>query len=192
MENVFAKLGEKAPDFEAEALVNGDITKVRLSKFKGKKVVLLFYPADFTFVCPTELAAAAEVREKLGKKLGAEFIGISTDTVWSHHAWWQVSPSIKKVKFPLVADVKKEIARAYGVLNEKEGVAFRGAFFIDEQGVLQCAMLYNLGFGRNSEEIVRILQAMDFMKKNPGNVCPMDWAPGKPALRPGKELVGKI
>jgi peroxiredoxin (alkyl hydroperoxide reductase subunit C) len=192
MEMSIARLGEKAPDFETDAYVSGDIRKIKLSDYRGKRVVLLFYPADFTFVCPTELAAAADIYDKLRKELNAEIIGISTDTAYSHLAWAQSSPSIRKVTFPLAADVKKEISKAYGVLNEQIGLAFRGAFFIDEDGVLQCSMAYNLGFGRNTQEIVRILQAMEFMKKNPGNVCPMDWVPGMPGLKTTKDLVGKI
>ena len=152
----------------------------------------MFYPADFTFVCPTELAAAADIHEKVKSELNAEFIAISTDTVYSHYAWAQSSPSIQKVKYPMAADVKKEISRAYGVLDESNGLAFRGAFFIDEEGVLQCSMAYNLGFGRNTQEIIRVLQSMEFMKNNPGDVCPMDWVPGKPGLKTNKELVGKI
>jgi peroxiredoxin (alkyl hydroperoxide reductase subunit C) len=192
MENSSARIGQKAPDFEADAVIGGEITKIKLSQFSGKRVVLMFYPADFTFVCPTELAAAADVYAKVKSELNTEFIAVSTDTVWSHYAWWEASPSIKKVRFPIAADATKSISRSYGVLDESNGLAFRGAFFIDELGILQCAQLYNLGFGRNTQEIVRILQAMQFMKQNPGQVCPMDWVPGKQGLKPGKELVGKI
>jgi len=185
------QVGERIPDFEADALIDGEIKKIRLSNYKGKRVVLMSYPADFTFICPTELGAAADIYDD-AKKLNAEIIGISTDSAWSHYAWWQSSPTVKKVKFPLAADVKKDICRSFGILDEVSGMAFRSLMFIDEEGVLQVKMIYNMSYGRNSQEIIRILQAMDFMKKNPGNVCPVDWLPGKQALKPGKDLIGKI
>jgi peroxiredoxin (alkyl hydroperoxide reductase subunit C) len=177
-------VGQKAPDFTLDAVVNGDFAQVKLSDFKGKYVVLFFYPLDYTFVCPTEITAFAD-RYEAFKKLGAEVLAASVDSKFVHLAW-QKTPrkqgGLGAVPFPHLSDLNKSLARDYGVLLEPAGVALRGLFVIDEEGVVQHATVNHLGVGRNVEETLRTLQAIQIVKKT-GEVCPANWKPGGETMK---------
>ncbi|MGH7279631.1 MAG: peroxiredoxin [Candidatus Rokuibacteriota bacterium] len=152
----------------------------RLADYRGKWLVLFFYPADFTFVCPTEVTAMSDRYDEFNE-LGAEVLGVSTDTVFSHRAWIQTpreKNGVGDLAYPLAADVTKQVAREYGVLVETEGVALRGLFIIDPRGVLQYAVVNSLNIGRSVDETLRILQALQT-----GGLCPADWRPGDQTLR---------
>jgi len=184
-------INEQAPGFEAQAFHNNEITKVKLSDHKGKWVILVFYPADFTFVCPTELGEVANKYEQL-KKLNTEVFSVSTDTAFVHKAWWDNSPTIKKIKFPMIADPTGKICKDYGTYIENEGISLRGTFIIDPDGVLKAYELHDNSIGRSAEELIRKIQAAQFVREHPGEVCPMNWKPGEKTLKPGLDLVGKI
>ncbi len=186
-----AKIGEKVPDLDMEVFHNEEIKKVKLSDFSGKWVVLVFYPADFTFICPTELEAIAEKYEEF-RKMGAEVISISTDSVFVHKAWHDSSPAIKKIEYPMAADPTGKICREFGTYVEGEGVSLRGSFIIDPNGVLKALEVHDNSIGRSAKELLRKLQAADFVSKSEGMVCPAGWEPGKETLKPGLNLVGKI
>jgi len=191
MENIMVKIGEKVIDFEADAFQDEKIKKLRLSDYKGKWVVLLFYPADFTFVCPTELEEVAGHYEAF-KKEGAEVISISTDTVYVHKAWHDESPAIRKIKYPMMADPAGKLCRQFGTYIEDAGLSFRGTFIIDPDGILKAMEIHDNSIGRSSKEIFRKLQAAKFVREHDGEVCPASWEPGKKTLKPGLDLVGKI
>lgn len=183
-------IGHKVPDFKADAYHGGDIKQIKLSNYRGKWVILLFYPGDFTFVCPTELQAFAENYQKFRKE-GAEVLAVSVDSVWSHKVWHETSKAVSKVKYPMLSDINKEMSRMFGVLDEESGIALRGLFIIDPKGILQAATVYNAPVGRNVDEALRTLLAFKFTSKT-GYVCPINWTPGKKALKPGPKLAGKI
>ncbi|MEK6946112.1 MAG: redoxin domain-containing protein [Nanoarchaeota archaeon] len=184
-------IGQKVPDFDFEVYVNEETKRIKFSDYSGKWVVLLFYPADFTFVCPTELEEAAGLYEEF-KKQGAEVISVSTDTVYSHKAWHDSSPSIKKIKYPMAADPAGRLCRAFGTYIEEEGLSWRATFIIDPQGTVKSLEIHDNSIGRNTHEILRKLEAAIFVSKHDGQVCPASWNPGKKTLTPGLELVGKI
>lgn len=190
-ENKVPTIGKAAPKFEAEAYHEDQDKKIKLEDYKGKWVVLLFYPKDFTFVCPTELGDVADRYDEL-TKLNAEVLSVSTDTVQVHKAWYEDSDTIKKIKFPMLADPTHEICRKYGVLIEEEGVALRGTFIISPEGVLQTVEIHGDGIGRSGKELLRKLQAAQFVAKYGDQVCPANWEPGQDTLKPGLDLVGKI
>jgi peroxiredoxin len=185
------KVGEQAPNFSANAFVDGDIKKVSLDDYKGKWKVVLFYPADFKFVCPTELGELADKYEEL-KKLNVEVLSVSTDTEFVHKAWHDASDTIKKIKFPMVADPTHAISKDYEVLIEDAGVTLRGTFIIDPDGVLMAMEVHADQIGRNADELMRKIQAAQFVASHEGMVCPASWTPGKDTLKPGMDLVGKI
>lgn len=185
------RVGQKISDFEGDAFHNEEVKKIRLSDYKGKWLVLLFYPADFTFVCPTELEEAAQAYEEF-KRLEAEVLSVSTDTVYAHKAWHDTSPAIKKIKFPMVADPAGKLCRQFGTYLEEVGLSLRGSFIIDPDGVLKAYELHDNSIGRSVKEILRKLQAAKFVREHKGEVCPASWEPGKKTLKPGLELVGKI
>ena len=185
------EINEEAPEFTEDAYVNDEIKKINLSDYKGKWVVLFFYPADFTFVCPTELGDLADNYEKI-KELGAEVISVSTDTAFVHKAWHDDSETIKKIKFPMLADPACRVCRAYGTLIEDEGLSLRATFLIDPEGKVKAFEFHDNSIGRSTEELIRRLQAAKFTKENQGQVCPMNWKPGGKTLKPGLDLVGKI
>lgn len=185
------KINEKAPTFSEDAYLNGDIIKIGLDDHKGKWVILFFYPADFTFVCPTELGELAENYEEF-KKLGAEVISISTDTAFVHKAWHDSSDTIKKITFPMVADPTGRVSKAYGAYIEEEGLALRATILIDPEGIVKAFEFHNNDIGRSIDELLRKLQAAKFVEENNGQVCPMNWKPGKDTLKPGVDLIGKI
>lgn len=191
MEGNKLEINAQAPKFEAKAFHDNDIKTVKLDDYKGKWVVLFFYPADFTFICPTELGEMADSYEEL-KQLGVEVLSVSTDTAFVHKAWWDNSETIKKIKFPMVADPNGEICRSYGTYIADEGVSLRGTFIIDPDGALKAFELHDNSIGRSSKELVRKIKAAQFVREHDGEVCPASWEPGKETLKPGLDLVGKI
>ena len=190
-DNSTPKIDKAAPAFTAEAYHEDDTKKISLSDYKGKWLILMFYPKDFTFVCPTELGDLADRYEDI-KNLNAEILSVSTDTIPVHKAWHDDSDTIKKVKFPMLADPTHEICRKYGVLIEEEGVALRGTFIISPEGDLKTIEIHGDGIGRSGDELMRKLQAAQFVAKYGDQVCPANWQPGKDTLKPGLDLVGKI
>ncbi|MFM8573928.1 MAG: peroxiredoxin [Pirellula sp.] len=184
-----------APDFTAEAVLkDGSFAKLSLSQFKGKYVLLFFYPLDFTFVCPTEIIAFSD-RVKEFNDLGVEVIGVSVDSHFSHLAWRNVSRDqggIGAIQYALVADLNKQISRDYDVLLD-DAVALRGLFLIDKAGIVRHQVVNDLPLGRSVDEALRMVQALQYVEKN-GEVCPADWKQGKRTIKPGvnesKEFFG--
>ncbi len=194
------KVGHPVPDFEFEVFHSGDVKKVKFSDYKEKWIIVFFYPADFTFVCPTELEELADSYKDL-QKLEAEVISVSADTVFTHKAWHDTSPSIKKVAFPMAADPAGRLARAFGTYIEEgtlehtadEGLSLRGTFLIDPDGIVQSAEVHANSIGRSAKELIRTLQAAQFVRTHGGQVCPAEWNPGDETLKDGDmDLVGKI
>lgn len=180
------RVGQQAPDFTATAVVDQEFKTIKLSDYRGKYVVLFFYPLDFTFVCPTEITAFSDSYEKFSK-LNTEVLGVSVDSEFSHLAWIQTdrkSGGLGDLNYPLVSDIKKEISSAYNVLDPEAGIALRGLFIIDKDGVIQHATINNLAFGRNVEETLRILQAIQHVQTHPDEVCPAGWQPGAKTMNP--------
>lgn len=184
-------INSKAPDFKAKSFQNGEVKEISLKSYRGKWVILFFYPADFTFVCPTELGEMANNYEKF-KELNCEILSVSTDTHYVHKAWHDTSETIKKIKFPMVADPSHEISYKYGVLIPEEGLALRGSFLINPDGILKAYEIHDNSIGRSADELIRKLEAAKFVAENGGEVCPANWKPGNKTLKPGLNLVGKI
>ncbi len=187
-------VGDTLPEVNFEAFVPGDkeeIKKMSTADFKGKWLVLFFYPADFTFVCPTELEEMADLYEDF-KKEKAEIVSVSTDTAFVHKAWHDSSEAIKKIQYPMAADPSHLLSEIFGVLIEDEGVALRGTFIIDPEGVVKVAEIHDNSVGRNAKETLRKIQAAKFVAEHDGKVCPASWTPGEDTLEPGLDLVGKI
>jgi peroxiredoxin len=184
---VLAKVGQPAPAFTLPSTKGATSAKdlgkeISLSDYRGKWLIFFFYPLDFTFVCPTEITALSDRFEEI-KDLDADVLGCSTDSVHSHWAWLNTprdKNGIQGTKYPLVADFTKEVARAYGVLDEQTGVAQRGLFIVDPEGVLRYAVVTNDNVGRSVEETLRVLQALQT-----GGLCPAEWKPGKQLLKVG-------
>jgi peroxiredoxin len=185
------KINEKVPDFEAEAYQDDKIKKIKFSDYKGKWMVLVFYPGDFTFVCPTELQELGHLYEDF-KKEKAEVFSVSKDTVFVHKAWHDNSQAISKVTYPMIADPSGRLCREFGTLPDDEGMSLRGSFIIDPDGVLKAMEIQDTNIGRNMKELLRKLQASKFVREHKGNVCPVSWEPGEETLKPGLDLVGKI
>lgn len=185
------KINQEIPDFKLKAYYQDKIKEIKLSDYKGKWVILIFYPGDFTFICPTELEETANMREELSKK-GAEVLSISTDSVYVHKAWHEQSPAIKNVKFPMLSDPKGDVAKEFGAYVDEEGVCLRGTFIIDPDGVLKTMEIHDNNIGRRGRELMRKLDAAIFVRNNKGLVCPASWEPGADTLKPGLDLVGKI
>ncbi|HYN84908.1 MAG TPA: peroxiredoxin [Pyrinomonadaceae bacterium] len=177
-----AKVGEPAPDFDMPSTKNIEKLdqNVRLSDYRGQWLVLLFYPLDFTFVCPTELTAFSDRIEDF-EGIGAAVIGVSTDSVHSHRAWLRTpreQNGVEGLKYPLASDITKQVSRDYGVLIEEKGVALRGLFVVDPEGVLRYAVIHDLNVGRSSEETIRVIQALQT-----GGLCQAEWRPGQETLK---------
>jgi peroxiredoxin (alkyl hydroperoxide reductase subunit C) len=185
------KIGQEVPEFEISVFHKDEINDVRLSDYRGKWVVVVFYPADFTFVCPTELEDVARLYPKF-EEAGAEVISISTDTAFVHKAWHDASEAIRKIKYPMGADPSGAISRLFGTYLEDEGLALRGTFIIDPDGILKTAEMHDLGIGRSGAEALRKLEAAKFVREHGDQVCPANWIPGGDTLTPGLDLVGKI
>ena len=184
-------IGEKIPDLTLQLYHEGEIKEAKLSDFRGKWLVIAFYPADFTFVCPTELEELADHYDQL-RELGAEVLSVSTDTAYVHKAWHDTSPAIKKIRFPMGADPAGVACRAFGTYIPAEGVSRRATFIVDPEGILRAMEMHDNSIGRSAKEIIRKLQAAKYVSEHPGEVCPASWEPGKETLKPSLELVGRI
>jgi len=185
------QIGHRIPDFELKAYHDDEVKEIRLSNYRGKWLVLLFYPADFTFICPTELREAARMYPKFQAE-NAEILSVSTDTVFVHKAWHDQSAAIKEIRFPMVADSSGALCREFGTYIDSEGLSLRGSFIVDPEGVLKALEIHDNSIGRSIAELLRKLQAAKFVAEHGGEVCPVDWQPGAKTLRPGLDLVGKI
>jgi len=177
-------VGRKAADFELTAVHEGSFKTIKLEDYRDKWLVLFFYPLDFTFVCPTEITAFSDRLDEF-HKLGAEVLGASIDSQFSHLAWTErprQQGGIAGLRYPLLSDMDKTLAQDYGVLDPQAGVALRGLFVIDPDGVVQHATINNLGIGRSVDETLRVLQAAQFVREN-GEVCPANWQPGGDAMK---------
>ena len=185
-------VGSPAPEFKANAYVNGELKQLRLSDYRGKWVYLLFYPLDFTFVCPTEILAFSRRAQEL-RDLGCEVIGVSIDSHFVHKAWVETprdKGGLGGIDIPLVADMDKQIAASYGVLAG--AIALRGLFLIDPEGVVQQAAIHNLPVGRSTNEAKRVLTAFQFVKNNDGLVCPADWEAGQDTMKADSDSMAKF
>lgn len=184
-------IGEEIPDFQLDAYFGKKIQKIKLSDYRGKWLVLFFYPADFTFVCPTELEEMANNYTEFNK-LNTEIISISTDTAYVHKAWHDTSPAIKKIEFPMAADPTGDLSKEMGVYIQNEGLAWRGTFIFNPEGKLVSMEVNENSVGRNALELLRKLQAAQYVYSHNGEVCPASWRPGAKTLTPNEDLVGKI
>ncbi|RZF38458.1 hypothetical protein LSTR_LSTR011948 [Laodelphax striatellus] len=179
------KVQKPAPDFHGTAVVNSDFKEIQLSDFKGKYLVLFFYPLDFTFVCPTEIIAFSDRIDEF-KKLNTEVIGVSCDSHFSHLAWINTprkDGGLGGLKYPLLADFSKEISKKYGILIEGDGIPLRGLFIIDPEGKIRQITVNDLPVGRSVEEVLRLIKAFQFVEKH-GEVCPANWNPESPTIKP--------
>lgn len=184
-------IGKEVLPFKANAYKNGEFVEVSEENFKGKWSIVCFYPADFTFVCPTELEDLQDHYETF-KSLDAEVYSVSTDTHFTHKAWHDSSKSIGKIEYTMIGDPSHAISRNFDVLIEEEGQADRGTFLIDPDGVIQSIEINAGNIGRDASVLVRKLKAAQFVRKNPAQVCPAKWDDGDETLTPGIDLVGKI
>jgi peroxiredoxin len=177
--------------FNATAYHNGEFVPVTSDDLKGKWSIVFFYPADFTFVCPTELGDLADFYPQL-QEMGVEVYSVSTDTHFTHKAWHDASDTIKKINYPMIADPTGAISRNFEVMIEEEGLALRGTFVINPEGEIKVSEVHDLGIGRSAKELVRKVQAAQYTATHPGEVCPASWQPGEATLAPSLDLVGKI
>ena len=184
-------INQEIPEFSADAYVNGEFKTITSEDVKGNWAIFLFYPADFTFVCPTELEDMAAHYDEL-KGLGVEVYSVSTDTHFTHKAWHDASDTIKKIKYPMIGDPTGTITRNFDVMIEEEGLALRGTFVINPEGEIKVAEIHDLGIGRDAKELLRKVQAAQYVASHPGEVCPAKWTPGEATLAPSLDLVGKI
>lgn len=185
------QINQRIPDFKVQAYHRETFKTVTEADLLGKWSVLFFYPADFTFVCPTELEDLAEKHEEL-RSMGVEIYSVSTDTHFTHKAWHDTSATIKKLDFPMLADPTGKLTRAFGVYIDDEGLALRGTFVVNPEGLVKVIEVHDNGIGRNAEELVRKIQAAQFVASHSGEVCPAKWKPGAATLKPGLDLVGKL
>ncbi|CDQ18530.1 peroxiredoxin (alkyl hydroperoxide reductase subunit C) [Halobacillus karajensis] len=186
-----ALIGKEVQPFQAKAFKNGDFIDVSEQDFKGQWSVVCFYPADFSFVCPTELEDLQNNYEAL-KELGAEVYSVSTDTHFVHKGWHDTSEKINKIKYAMIGDPSQQISRQFDVLNEEDGLAERGTFIIDPDGVIQTVEINAGGIGRDADTLIGKIKAAQYVRNNPGEVCPAKWEEGEDTLTPSLDLVGKI
>ncbi len=184
-------IGKEVLPFKAMAYRNGEFVEVTEEDFKGKWSVVCFYPADFTFVCPTELEDLQEQYPKL-KELGVEVYSVSTDTHYVHKAWHDTSEAISKITYTMIGDPAHVLSRNFEVLREDEGVADRATFIIDPDGVIQFVEINADGIGRDASTLIDKIKAAQYVRNNPGEVCPAKWKEGEKTLKPSLDLVGKI
>ena len=177
--------------FKAQALKDGKFVEVTEASLKGKWSVVVFYPADFTFVCPTELEDLADKYEEF-KKLGVEIYSVSTDTHFAHKAWHDTSDAIKKVSYTMIGDPTGALTRNFDVMIEEEGLALRGTFVINPEGQIKLCEIHDNGIGRDASELLRKVKAAQYVASHPGEVCPAKWQEGDKTLKPSLDLVGKI
>jgi peroxiredoxin len=187
-------INSQVPEFSVKAFHDGKFIDVTRANLKGKWSIFFFYPADFTFVCPTELGDMADKYDKF-KSMGVEVYGVSTDTHFVHKAWHDASATIKKIKYPMLADPTGTLTRAFGVHIDEggdAGLAYRGTFLVNPEGKIKIAEIHDNGIGRNADELLRKVQAAQWVATHDGEVCPAKWTPGAATLKPGLDLVGKI
>lgn len=177
--------------FKAQAFKNGEFIEVSDADMRGKWSVVVFYPADFTFVCPTELEDLADKYDEF-QKMGVEVYSVSTDTHFSHKAWHDTSEAIGKVRYPMIGDPTGAITRNFEVMREDVGLADRGTFVIDPDGVIQAMEVTAEGIGRDANDLLRKVKAAQYVNSHPGEVCPAKWKEGEKTLAPSLDLVGKI
>jgi len=185
------RINETVPDFSTKAYHGGKFVDVKLSDFKGRWVAVVFYPADFTFVCPTELEDLQNHYAEF-QKIGAEILSVSKDTEFVHKAWHDNSPAIGKITYPMLADPTGKLCKLFGTYIDEDGLSLRGTFLIDPTGKLKTIEIHDNSIGRSAKELLRKIQAAKFVSENDGQVCPASWEPGKDTLTPGEDLVGKI
>lgn len=186
-----SRVNTEIQDFSVKGYANGQFVDVDKEKLSGKWSVFFFYPADFTFVCPTELEDLAE-HQSAFDALGVDIYSVSTDTHFSHKAWHDTSSAIGKITYTMLADPTHALSRQFNVLREDVGLADRGTFLVDPQGVIQYAEITAEGIGRSAEELLRKIKAAQYVAKHPGEVCPAKWEEGSETLKPSLDLVGKI
>ncbi|WP_308910856.1 alkyl hydroperoxide reductase subunit C [Pseudokordiimonas caeni] len=184
-------INKSIPTFKAEAFHNGEFRTITDADVKGKWSIFIFYPADFTFVCPTELEDMAHHYEEL-QKLGVEVYSVSTDTHFSHKAWHDSSDAIGKIKFPMLGDPTGTITRGFDVMIEEDGLALRGTFLANPEGIIKVAEIHDLGIGRSAKDMLRKVKAAQYVATHDGEVCPAAWEEGQKTLTPSLDLVGKI
>lgn len=184
-------IGKKLEDFKVQAYHNGNFVEVSNEDVVGKWGIFFFYPADFTFVCPTELGDLADHYDSF-KEIGAEIYSVSEDSHFVHKAWADTTETIGKIKYPMLADPTGKLARFFEVLIEEEGMALRGTFIVDPDGIIQAYEVHQNGIGRNAEELLRKVQAAQFVREHGDEVCPANWTPGAETLTPSLDLVGKL
>ena len=186
-----ALINTQVKPFKATAYLNGKFVEVSDADLKGKWSVVFFYPADFTFVCPTELGDLADNYETF-KSMGVEIYGVSTDTHFTHKAWHDTSDTISKIQYPMIGDPTGAISRNFEVMVEEQGLALRGTFVINPEGQIKIVEIHDDGVGRDARELLRKVQAAQYVAAHPGEVCPAKWTPGEKTLAPSLDLVGKI
>lgn len=186
------RIGEKLVEgLEFDAYHNEEIKKIRFDEYKGKWIVLVFYPGDFTFICPTELEETASLYGQF-KAEGAEVFSVSTDSVYVHKAWHDKSPAISKVTFPMIADPTGKLSRLFGTYIKESGESLRGTFILDPDHELKAFEIHHNDIGRSAGEALRKLQAGKFVRESGGQVCPANWKPGSKSLKKSLDLVGEI
>ncbi len=186
-----SRINQKIPNFSVEAFHQNKFKKITSEDVKGHWSIFFFYPADFTFVCPTELGDMADQYGEL-QKINTEVYAVSTDTHFVHKAWFDVSETIAKIQFPMLGDPTGHMARSFGVMIEETGLALRGSFITNPEGIIKACEIHDLGIGRSAQELVRKTQAAQYIAEHSGEVCPAKWKPGSKTLTPGMDLVGKI
>lgn len=184
-------INTKLLPFNATAFHNGEFVELSEKDLADKWSVVFFYPADFTFVCPTELGDMADHYDEL-QKMGVEVYSVSTDTHFTHKAWHDTSDTINKIKYPMIGDPTGAITRNFGVMIEEDGLALRGTFVINPEGEVKIAEIHDLGIGRSAAELLRKVKAAQYVAEHDGEVCPAAWQPGAETLAPSLDLVGKI
>ena len=184
-------INAQLPEFKVQAFQNGNFKTVSNEDIKGKWAVFFFYPADFTFVCPTELEDLQDKYEEL-KSMGVEVFSVSCDTHFVHKAWHDTSERIKKLQYTMLADPLAVLSRGFGVYKEDEGLSYRGTFLVNPEGQIKIAEVQDNSIGRNAEELVRKVAAAQFVASHEGEVCPAKWKQGKETLKPSIDLVGKL
>ena len=184
-------INKEVADFSAQAYVNDEFKTITKADILGKWSVFFFYPADFTFVCPTELEDL-QLKYSEFQKAGCEVYSVSCDTHFVHKAWHDASESIRKIKYPMLADPTGVLSRAFGVMIEEEGMAYRGTFLVNPEGKIKIAEIQDNNIGRNADELLRKVEAAQFVATHDGEVCPAKWKKGAETLKPSIDLVGKI
>ncbi|MGQ2375875.1 peroxiredoxin [Companilactobacillus zhachilii] len=184
-------INKEIPDFQVDAYQKGELKQFTKSDLLGKWSIIFFYPADFSFVCPTELSDLQDAYADF-QKAGAEIYSVSVDSQFAHMSWAETTKTIGKIEYPMLSDQKHQLTDFFNVLDEESGQAYRGVFIIDPKGLIKSYTINAMGIGRNAQEILRTLQAAQFVEAHGDKVCPANWHPGDKTLKPGADLVGKI